>query len=602
MIQFKRDTADNIADHSTYVLGDGQPFYNKTDKLLYIGDGTTQLGNLEPLAGLNYLTMKDIWLSEYSSPTSDVEFSTSLFNRQPVAGDVALYFWKYSQQANVYAVTATVTSADDTSTYVEVSDYYSITGPAGPTGLTYNNICTETTGAPSDGLLINLQVGDFSRSPNVGESCAIYYQYQDDVWLCMVTIQNNNTEYCEAQIHEFTKVNGVDGADGKGILKSIKPQQLPNTWSEKTWNGYTSPSGNYIWTDGENIYYSLGINQYVLNRETSTWTSKTWNGHTSLGGDSIWTDGENIYYSSSSNHYVLNKETSTWTSKTWNGLTIIYGTDIWTDGENIYYSRGANQYVLNRETSTWSEKTWNGLTSFNGSYIWTDGENIYYSRNGGHYVLNRETSTWTSKTWNGYTNFNGNYIWTDGENIYYSNGSSHYVLNKATSTWSTKTWNGYTGLYGSSMWTDGENIYYSSSGKQYVLNKEISTKPVLGSTYDDVGQKLEDYEQDQFIKFGFMRALDNNIAQLYNKSTGSPEYSRNYICFNGYGGEIEIYWDSDSHQRFKGPVVVIDVTPWGTNIVDYTGNTTILGKGTDSGNILFAQTGASRWLIFRNNS
>ena len=399
MIQFKRDTADNIADHGTYVLGDGQPFYNKTDKLLYIGDGATQVKNLEPLAGLNYLTMKDIWLSEYSSPTSDVEFSTSLFNRQPVAGDVALYFWKYSQQANVYAVTATVTSADDTSTYVEVSDYYSITGPAGPagpTGLTYNNIYTETTAAPSDSLVIYPQVADFSRSPNVGESCAIYYQYQDDVWLCMVTIQNNNTEYCEAQIHEFTKVNGVDG---KGILNSIKPQQLPNTWSTKTWNGLTSFSANNIWTDGENIYYSTG----------------------------------------SSNHYVLNKDTS--------------------------------------------------------------------------------------------------------------------------------------------------------------------VKPILGGTYgDNVGQKLEDYEQDQFIKFGFMRVLDNNIAQLYNKSTGSPEYSRNYICFNGYGGEIEIYWDSDSHRSFKGPVVVIDVTPWGTNIVDYTGNTTSLGKGTDSGNILFAQTGASRWLIFRNNS
>ena len=100
----------------------------------------------------------------------------------------------------------------------------------------------------------------------------------------------------------------------------------------------------------DNIYYSNGINQYVLNKATSTWSTKTWNGFTNLEGSYIWTDGDNIYYSDGSYQYVLNKETSTWSAKTWNGLTNPSAAYIWTDGENIYYSGGSSgtQRVLNK--------------------------------------------------------------------------------------------------------------------------------------------------------------------------------------------------------------------------------------------------------------
>ena len=147
----------------------------------------------------------------------------------------------------------------------------------------------------------------------------------------------------------------------------------------KTWNGYTPSGGQYIWTDGENIYYSQNNNQYVLDKSTSTWNTKSWNSSIYPHGTYIWTDKENIYYSNSNLQYVLDKTTSTWSEKTWSGLTNFDGNRIWTDGENIYYSSSSTQYVLNKSTSTWSAKTWTGLTSFSGNYIWTDGDNIYYS-------------------------------------------------------------------------------------------------------------------------------------------------------------------------------------------------------------------------------
>ena len=161
----------------------------------------------------------------------------------------------------------------------------------------------------------------------------------------------------------------------------------------------------------------------ILEQEGYYWEEKVWNGFTEISGDNIWTDGTDIYYSNGSKHYVLNKETSTWEEKVWNGFTEIFGDDIWTDGVDIYYSNVSKQYVLNKETFTWEEKKWNGFTVFNGLDIWTDGTNIYYSNYSNQYELNNETSTWEEKIWNGYTNISGRCIWANGSNVYYSYSS-----------------------------------------------------------------------------------------------------------------------------------------------------------------------------------
>ena len=262
--------------------------------------------------------------------------------------------------------------------------------------------------------------------------------------------------------------------------------EQPTTWNVKEWNGFTNLHGGYVWTDGENIYYSSRSNQYVLDKTTSTWSAKTWNGFTNLYGLYVWTDGENVYYSSGSNQYVLDKTTSTWNVKEWNGFTNLDGCYIWTDGENIYYSDDeySLQYVLDKTTFTWTVKEWNGFTNLDGRYIWTDGENIYYSNQSWEYVLDKATSTWNIKTWNGISDFGyfyGDYIWTDGENIYYSDGTEElvqYVLDKATSTWNIKTWDGIEDFNGNSVWTDGENVYYSAGpSDQYVLDLPIPPTP-----------------------------------------------------------------------------------------------------------------------------
>ena len=224
---------------------------------------------------------------------------------------------------------------------------------------------------------------------------------------------------------------GIDYLNWSNIGLKFSPSShhFTNNWSPKTWNGFNQIDGSYIWTDGDNIYYSDRIDQYVLNKITSTWTAKTWN--IGISGAGIWTDGTNIYHSSANGQYVLNKSTGTWVAKTWNGYTPTYGIYVWTDGSNIYYSninRNA-QYILDKSTDTWNTKTWNYNITW-GNYVWTDGNNIYYSYPYGNsdaqYVLNKSNNTWQPITWN-ISSIDGRSIWTDGDNIYYS---YQYVLDK----------------------------------------------------------------------------------------------------------------------------------------------------------------------------
>ena len=263
---------------------------------------------------------------------------------------------------------------------------------------------------------------------------------------------------------------------------SVKPRTnlLSCKVKEKTWKGLTSFNGRNIWTDGENIYYSSGSNQYILNKTTSVWKAKTWKGLTSFYGQDIWTDGENIYCSTGNvvngtlRHfsYILDKTSFTWNEiTTWGNLLPRSGDLIWTDKENIYSScvvyDDPEQYIFNKTTNIWEQKQWTGTKLFQGYNVWSDSENIYYSSENTQYVLNKTTSTWQGKIWKGLTSFDGQNIWSNGEEIYYSDGENQYVLNKTTSTWQPKVWNGITSFDGANMWTDGENIYYSNGENQY---------------------------------------------------------------------------------------------------------------------------------------
>ena len=243
-------------------------------------------------------------------------------------------------------------------------------------------------------------------------------------------------------------------------------------WQPQTWTGLTSFSGNKIWTDGAQVYYSGASQQYQLELYTSVWVPKEWYGvfHSLYDtGDNIWSDGTTTYYSKNSDQYELVSNTSTWISKTWNGFTPKERKYIWTDGMNIYYSFGADQYQLDKSTSTWGNKEWYGYTP-EGDCIWTDGKTIYYSNGAQQYQLDKSTDTWSKKSWNGYQSCIGSDIWTDGSNIYWSYDTYQYQLDKTTDTWTQIGWTEPTKFYGRNIWVATGCVYCSEGDKQYQLN------------------------------------------------------------------------------------------------------------------------------------
>ena len=260
-----------------------------------------------------------------------------------------------------------------------------------------------------------------------------------------------------------------------GLLTGTTAQKSPsafahtNTWVAKTWSGLTSFSALDAWSDGNNIYYSIGGEQYVLNGDT--WEEKTWNGLTEFWGYHVWSDGTNTYFSTSGKQYVLNGDT--WEEKTWNKPeefdTAVDGAYIWTDGKHTYHSKDKNHYVLNGDT--WEKLSWdmNVSTHYRGGFggIWSDGANIYYSVWTYHYVLNGDT--WEEKTWN--ISFWGNSVWTDGTNIYCGGASAsdeHYILKDGV--WEEMVFaNAPNDFSDRHVWSDGTNVYHSDGSIQYVL-------------------------------------------------------------------------------------------------------------------------------------
>ena len=238
-------------------------------------------------------------------------------------------------------------------------------------------------------------------------------------------------------------------------------------FTEMSWNGLTNFYGNAMWSDGENIYYSLNADQFVLNKDTQTWERKEWNGLTTFVGHNVYTDGENVYMED----YVLDKTTNTWTETKWRSFPAANGVgNFWSDGETLYYTYSGTTRVLNKTSNSWEIKNWNGEAPREGRYIWSDGENIYFSQNEKQLILNKDTQTWETKEWNGVEIYSGEDVFVYGENVYYFLNKVLYVLDKETSTWVVvelnETINTFD-IYGSYFWTDGENLYCSCGKIQY---------------------------------------------------------------------------------------------------------------------------------------
>ena len=409
MIQFLRGDANSI-NSSVVVPADGQPVFNKTDKLLYIGDGVTQVKNLEPIAGLNALIYNTVYETSNTSAPSSINATPQSFNRTPVLGDLALFIVSLHGFNSTYLCIYTVSNVSNSSVTCTLKSSVPITGSNGKDGADGED------GADGKGILK-------STTPII----------EPDTWITKTW-------------NGFTNIlsNSI-WTDGENIYYSNGSTHYvldrdTSTWTSVTWNGVSNFFGSYIWTDGTDVYLaSSGNSNYVLNKETSTWSSADISGPQITPSD-IFCDGNILYMSNSNFSAKLLKGQKTWESINWttdtgSGITID-GSNVWTDGQHIYYSNVAQQYELERGTTTWKQKVWNGdVNHIVGSGIWTDGTNIYCTNAQYQYVLDKETDTWVEKDWYGYDIPVRTNIWTDGRDIYYNSGTNtSYVLNKNTSS------------------------------------------------------------------------------------------------------------------------------------------------------------------------
>ena len=214
------------------------------------------------------------------------------------------------------------------------------------------------------------------------------------------------------------------------------------TWEPIDWGPYTNGfAGVYVWYN--EILGRTYLCQNCLTRTfiDGKWTGRYWyEGNRSFSHDTwaeyIWTDGEQYYYSNGDKHWkmIMNP---TGTSHTMSEVRYKWdrepsgasynkkftGNYVWSDGSNTYYSKGANNQWILRE-DTWEKITWNGYDGIIGCYVWTDGDNFYYSYGTAQYVLKGDA--WEPKVWTGLSSFNANDVWTDGTYYYYSNGDTQY--------------------------------------------------------------------------------------------------------------------------------------------------------------------------------
>lgn len=336
---------------------------------------------------------------------------------------------------------------------------------------------------------LNNVIGDLQETVDFFEDqvALITYEVDGQVWKIDVAQVGEKIELPVApdtatEIFNGWKVEGDDKvyagtyeatAGVKFVADMFNPTEVKGSWQPMEWNGNNNFSSSDVWTDGVNQY--IGLN-YRLNKATNTWEEMTWNWEgealSSLTANFVWTDGQNCYYSNNENQYVLDMETNTWKSMQWNGLSNFRGDYVWEHAGKIYYSYTSHVfYSLDSSTHTWTDMNWDITTNFDGNNVWSNGMNCYYSSGSSQYKVDFENKKLISVTWTGVNSFSGSDIWTDGSNYYYSYENDHYVASIASTKWTKLDWSSEGRVFGNSIWTDGTNYYYSSGSNQYVFVK-----------------------------------------------------------------------------------------------------------------------------------
>lgn len=228
-----------------------------------------------------------------------------------------------------------------------------------------------------------------------------------------------------------------------------------------------------------------GVNK-VLVYDNSTYSLQdfTFSGLNNIDGAQVWSCGDNIYYSNGSTQYVLDTQTMTWTHKDWNGRTNFYGSEIWNYNLNYFYSNGSTQYVLDIETNTWSLMSWNGLSDFHGMYIWNDTNNYYISNNSFQYSLSTAKSYVHDTSHIYFASINFSFISTgfDSCNIYLNafvytydtNQSVRYaVSNKLVNIENGNVRNNIDKIYDNSYYIDYMSFVSGQSSCNYLVPFEM---------------------------------------------------------------------------------------------------------------------------------
>ena len=235
------------------------------------------------------------------------------------------------------------------------------------------------------------------------------------------------------------------------------------------WNfvGITPVNFNYmyLWSDGVDIYYTQGSNNYVFNRSTNTFDTITI-GYANATGYDVWTDGVRTFYSSGNYiQCIFDRNTLTWSDYTWNGFHNFKGRNIWTNGVDIFYSANTSVYKFDSVANSFSYYA-TVIDSLIGEYVWNDGVNYFYSYGGSDYILDFSNNTivMTSISFsNKPSSLNGAQIWSDNVNTYYSfSDYGTYIFDSSNYSWSSIDFGGFNGL---SVWTDGVDIYNGFTSK-----------------------------------------------------------------------------------------------------------------------------------------
>lgn len=155
--------------------------------------------------------------------------------------------------------------------------------------------------------------------------------------------------------------------DYNGIHKIFNRET--RTWDNVTWN-VTIDKGEYIWTDGTNIYYSYGENQYVLSSDNSIWNEKDW----SIGALSNF-DGDQVFYMPKYCMRSSNRETIPFCIVNKNVYTFNYSYNTWKKYKFVFLDETDD--ALPDYNNIWFWHCRNGNTAFINIITRTSGANPY---------------------------------------------------------------------------------------------------------------------------------------------------------------------------------------------------------------------------------